>query len=310
MTRDPGVTVVLPTWHRPAGLRRALEGLSDQEPIDAPWEIVVVASGGDPNAHAVVDAMAGRLPAPTRVVAEARPGASRARNCGLAVSRAVVAFVDDDCVPDHRWLAAVTRPITDGRVAGVGGRVVPDPSVPVPRWLGAALLDFLARYDRGDAYVELRPDDYVLTANAAFDAELLSRVGGFDPLLGPNAGRPTVNDDVDLCRKVFAAGGTMAYTPDAVVVHDLPPARLSPAYLIRRMYAQGVSDWLLDRGTLAAARTRGADTAVGRMAHELSVILRQGPWHRSVLLHAAGSVSRAAGFIRQAAAGLPLDQAP
>jgi len=297
------ITVVVPTWNRPAGLRRALEGLAAQEPPGADWEVVVVASAGDTHAGPVVEALGSRLC--VRVVAEPRPGASRARNAGLAVSRPVVAFLDDDCVPDRRWLASIVRPLFDGEAAGAGGRVLPEPSTPVPRWLGDSLLDFLARYDRGPEPFDLGADDYLLTANAAFDRDVLLSAGGFDPHLGPNAGRPTVNDDVDVCRKVVRAGGRIRYVPDAVVVHDLPASRLRPAYLLRRMYAQGVSDWLLDRQVNAALRDRGVSDAAARLGRELTVILKQGPWHRSVLLHAAGSVARAAGFSRQAALGHP-----
>ena len=84
--------------------------------------------------------------------------------------------------------------------APAAGRVVADPTVSRPRWLGDALVAYLAEYDRGPEERPLAPDDFLLTANAAFDADLLSAAGGFDPLLGPTAGRPTVNDDVDVCR--------------------------------------------------------------------------------------------------------------
>ena len=313
-TRPAGVTVVLPTWNRPEGLRRALDGLSAQEPpwLDGnavDWDVVVVASAADPHAGRVVDSIAASFSVPIQVVVEPLPGASRARNRGLMSSRAVTAFLDDDCVPADGWLASISAPVLSGAAAAAGGRVLPDPSVPVPGWLGDALLDFLARYDRGPAPFDLAPDDYLLTANAAFDAGILSGAGGFDPLLGPSAGRPTVDDDVDVCRKVVRAGGHIRYVPSAVVVHELPASRLTPGYLLRRMYAQGVSDWLLDRGTLAASPGRGLAPATSRLARELSTILRQGPWHRSVLLHAAGSAARAAGFARQAASGPPADHA-
>ena len=294
------MTVVLPTWNRPLGLRRALEGLARQQDPGVEWDVTVVASAGDPGAGPVVEAVAPRLPVPVRVADEQAPGASRARNRGLADSRRVVAFLDDDCVPEPGWLAAVTRPVLAGRWAAAGGKVVADPAVSRPRWLGDALVAYLAEYDRGPAERPLGEDDFLLTANAAFDAGLLVQAGGFDPLLGPTAGRPTVNDDVDVCRKVRAAGGRILYVPSAVVVHDLPVSRLSPAYVVRRMHAQGRSDWILDRGTLAPSRDRGLGSAGRQLAGELSSILRQGPWHRPVALHAAGSVARAAGFAREA----------
>ena len=298
--RPPGITVVLPTWNRPLGLRRALDGLAGQHDPGAEWDVTVVASAADPAARPVVEAVAHRLPVPATVADEPEPGASRARNRGLATSRRVVAFLDDDCVPDPGWLAAVARPVLGGSWAGVGGRVVADPAVARPRWLGDALVAYLAEYDRGPEEHRLADDDFLLTANAAFDADLLAAAGGFDPLLGPTAGRPTVDDDVDVCRKVRAAGGQILYVPSAVVVHELPVSRLSPAYLLRRMHAQGRSDWILDRRTNAVARDRGLASAGRQLVREEASLLRQGPWHRPVALHAAGAVARAAGFAREA----------
>lgn len=297
--RADGITVVLPTWNRAAGLRRTLDGLAAQESPGVDWDVVVVASGSDPVAHRVVSELPFPSPFDLRVVDEERTGASNARNRGLAASRRVVAFIDDDCWPEPTWLREITGPVLDGRWSACGGRVRLDAAVSRPPWLGDALLSFLSEYDRGDESVELGPEDYLLTANAAFDAARLSAAGGFDPALGPNAGVPMVDDDVDVCRKVRRSGGRIGYVPTAVVVHDLPPSRLRPAYLLGRMHAQGRSDWLLGRQELGRRVDRGVAAALGQLVREQRSILRQGPWHRSVALHSAGSLCRAAGFVRQ-----------
>ena len=307
--RAPGVTVVVPSWRRPDGLGRLLAALAAQGLDDRHWDVVVVASASDPSAHQTVASRGAALTdaAPAgfvglKVVDEPRPGASNARNRGLVESRRTVAFIDDDCCPEKGWLAAVTAPVRDGDHAGAGGRLVLDRTTATPRWLGESLLSYLAAHDRGPSPSVLGPEDYVLTANAAFDADLLARCGGFDPLLGPNAGRPLVDDDIDVCRKVTRAGGTIAYTPDAVVVHDLPASRLRPTYLLERMYAQGRSDWLLDRATLGGRRLGGLGEEAGRAWREQRRILGQGPWRPSVAFHAAGAAARTAGFARQALA--------
>ncbi|HVA42928.1 MAG TPA: glycosyltransferase [Acidimicrobiales bacterium] len=295
--RSDGVTVVVPSWNRPAGLARALAALSVQEDPGTDWEVVVVASASDPVAHRVV-AEADRPD--LRVVDEPEPGASNARNRGLSVSRKVVAFLDDDCWPEPDWLGCITAPVRSGRWAGCGGRVRLDRAVPVPRWMGDALLAFLAEYDRGEVDRTLDNEDFLLTANAAFDADALAAAGGFDPRLGPNAGRPMVDDDVDVCRKVRAAGGIIGYVAGAVVTHELAESRLRPSYLLRRMQAQGRSDWLLDRAELSGRPDRGAGEGLRQLVREQRSILRQGPWHRSVLLHSAGSLARATGYLQEA----------
>src|SRR5205807_373924 len=105
---------------------------------------------------------------------------------------------------------------------------------------------------------EIAAADYVLSASAAFRTDLLRRIGGFDPILGPQPGVPMVNDDIDLCRRAMRAGARIRYVPDAVVVHDVPPHRLTRSYLLRRTYAQGRSDWLLDRDENEARPLGGA----------------------------------------------------
>jgi glucosyl-dolichyl phosphate glucuronosyltransferase len=305
--RAPGVSVVIPSWRRPEGLRRLLAALAHEGLDDCDWDVVVVASASDTSVHQTVanhgvgltDAAPARFMG-LKVVDEPRPGASNARNRGLRESRRTVAFIDDDCCPERGWLAAVTAPVREGIHAGAGGPVVLDRAARKPRWLGESLLAYLAAYDRGPTATVLDPEDYVLTANAAFDADALARSGGFDPRLGPNAGRPFVDDDIDVCRKVVGAGGTIAYTPDAVVVHHLPPARLRPSYLLERMYAQGRSDWLLDRARLRAQRLGGLGEEAGRAWTEQRRILRQGPWRPSVAFHAVGAAASSAGYARQA----------
>ncbi|MCB2123539.1 MAG: glycosyltransferase, partial [Rhodobacteraceae bacterium] len=48
-----------------------------------------------------------------------------ARNLGLAAAAGeIVAFIDDDAVPEPRWLARLTAPFADPGIAAAGGFVV------------------------------------------------------------------------------------------------------------------------------------------------------------------------------------------
>lgn len=59
-----------------------------------------------------------------RYVAEPIPGLSRARNRGLAECGSdIVAYLDDDAVPDPAWLEHLLQPFTDPAVGAVTGRV-------------------------------------------------------------------------------------------------------------------------------------------------------------------------------------------
>ncbi len=259
----PSATVVLPTYRRDAALSRALAGLARQADPGVPWDLLVVDNDDAPGSEAIVLSAAASLPVPVRLVREQRRGASSARNRGIAeAGGTIVAFIDDDVVPSPDWLRRLLAPLLDRRCDGVGGRVVLDPTPARPRWFDSTWMTrCLAEFKPFDEESEVPADGYVLTASAAFRADLLRATGGLDVVLGPRPGVPMVNDDVGLCQRFMALGGAIRYVPDAVVVHELPSGRLRRRYLVRRFYAQGRSDWLLERDLLITTRTGGAGAA-------------------------------------------------
>ncbi|HEV3227106.1 MAG TPA: glycosyltransferase [Acidimicrobiales bacterium] len=316
-TIQHSITVVLPTHRRVASLTRVIEALGRQHDPGAPWNLVVIDNDDPPGTAHSVNALQ-ELEVPWRVVIETAPGASNARNRGVAeATGTVVAFIDDDVLPRDDWLATLVAPLLEARCDGVGGRVELDPSVPRPPWLPAWLLPYLAEFAPSDTEVDLRTlapeiliEPYLLTANAAFTSDILHRCGGFDPLLGPRRRVPLVNDDLALCRRVFGAGGTIRFVPRAHVVHELPAHRLQRRYMLRRLYAQGRSDWMLNREEVGATRTAGVRSAtldfgleIGRLA-----MAQRLPGPRRTFLWC--EAARRAGFLREAIAHLARGRRP
>lgn len=304
----PEVTVVLPTHRRPLSLGRVLDGLASQRAADFGWDVVVVDNDDDGvgTASKVLTDLVG-FPVPVRSVLEAEMGASNARNRGVAEATGdVVAFIDDDVVPDADWLRSIVEPVRSGRCDGAGGCVQVDRSVVRPRWMAPWMLAYLAEFAPADHEVDLRSlapgvlsEPYLLTANAAFTAEILERGGGFDALLGPRRGVPLVNDDLAMCRRVLGVGGTIHYVPGARVVHELPPTRLTRRYLARRVYAQGRSDWMLDRAVWQRTKAAGLRSGVAALGQELLDAARgraPRPIHSFLWCHGV----RRAGFLREA----------
>ena len=271
---------------------------SQREPGLA-WDVVVVDNEDPPGAESVFERAAAELRVPVRYVREPAKGASNTRNRGMAEATGdIIAFLDDDVVPRDDWLREVVEPIAAGRFDGIGGRVLLDDAVPHPSWLRGYQAAYLAEYDLGDGERALAVDDaaYLLTANAAFDASVLRATGGFDPLLGPQPDRPTVNDDLDICRRFRSAGGVIGYSPSAIVVHELPPERLTLRYMVRRAFAQGVSDYLVDRERLATHRFGGIRGRGIEAVRDVGRIVRGGPWRSWVAMSLVTSVSRSAGY--------------
>lgn len=297
--RLESATVVVPTFRRRAALARALDGLARQTDAGIAWDVVVVDNDAGGPATSLP-----HLPVPARVVVEPNAGSAAARNRGISeATGAITVFLDDDVVPAPDWLRWLLEPIVAGRCDATGGRVVLDPAVARPAWLDEdGLGGYLAAFAPAGDERDLGEGEFVVTANAAFATPLLRATGGFRADLGPRPGTPLVNDDVLLTRRYVECGGRIRLVPRAVVVHELPAARLRPAYLLRRAYAQGRSDWRLDAAQLGRRRLGGARAPLHWLAVELGRRAAQRPRSVAVAFHAACDLARTAGSLREAAA--------
>jgi GT2 family glycosyltransferase len=217
---DP-LSVVVCTASRPAQLARCLESVIPQL-VDHD-ELIVVDNSPSGSARRVA------ARAEARWVHETRPGSSWARNRGYTeADHELVAYIDDDCVADRSWLAALREPFSVSGVDGVTAGVVAskvDLAVPL-------VVDERNPYLRG--WKRASFDGTTGTVDSPFDAwrigtgasmawrrATLESLGGFDPALG--AGTPMGSgDDLDLFRRALGAGATVVYEPQALVYHDHP----------------------------------------------------------------------------------------
>ncbi len=232
MSQVVPVSVVVPTVRRPVELARCVDALLAADVV--PAEIVVVDQGGDED---IALLLAARRRDDVAVVHLRSPlrGLSAARNVGLhRVSSPWVAFTDDDCVPDHGWLAAIHRR-TCGSDApdGVSGRVLPfGEASPRTHTLSLRVSDRPAVF-RGRAL----PWAVGTGGNMAVKVALLRQIGGYDERLG--AGTPgAAGEDLELIHRLLRAGSVLAFDPAAVVYH----ARVSAERRLatRRSYGFGM----------------------------------------------------------------------
>lgn len=302
---EPRLTVILPTYRRPGSLVRTLDGLAAQDPgVD--WELVVVDNDDEPGAEVAFRSREEAFGGRARLVRETRRGAAHARNRGIAEARgAVTAMIDDDVVPAADWLGTLVAPILAGRCSGAGGLVLLDPSVDRPPWFDeVAIGGYLARWDLGPHERAVDEKEFFLTANCAFDTAKLRASGGFVSSLGPRGKTPLVNDDAQLVRSVRALGGELRWVPAAVVFHELSDARLNKRYLLRRAYAQGRSDWILERDELSSRKLGGARVATSWLSKEIGRRWKEGVRRPEVRFHLACDLARTGGALREAVRGI------
>ncbi len=107
--------VVICTRNRPIPLRKCLEAVARL--TRTPDEVVVVDnSSGDKETELAA------LEYSARYILEPVEGLSRARNRGLIEGNSdIVAYLDDDAMPDEQWLELILEPFADPCVATVTG---------------------------------------------------------------------------------------------------------------------------------------------------------------------------------------------
>src|SRR5688500_17457360 len=129
------ISVVVPTYKRPELLRRCIEALLRQDIDPCSFEVVVADDGPWPCTRDIVAALAIDTLVPLRYVpVTATQGPAAARNAGWRAAKApILAFTDDDCIPEPDWLRHGLAAF-DGDAADVaavwGAVVVPVPAVP------------------------------------------------------------------------------------------------------------------------------------------------------------------------------------
>jgi glycosyltransferase involved in cell wall biosynthesis len=193
------LTVVIPTLGRSDALPDVLRRLRGVEVL-----LCVDADGVVPGA-----------PAHVRVLRATTPGASAARNLGIAeASGRVVLFLGDDIVPTRRLLARHTafHGASPADTAALLGRVFYRRPTGFMKWLERGI-----QTDYGSIPASGRAGwAHFYTSNVSVKTALLRRAGGFDEAL------PFLYEDLDLGRRLHELGMQLRYDPAADAEHRHP----------------------------------------------------------------------------------------
>ena len=197
------ISVVVPFRNAERHIERCLDALSDQEPFDGDFEVLLV---DDRSTDASAELVARRG---LRLLRSHGRGPYTARNVGiLASSGDVVAFTDADCEPASDWLGRIAE-----EFERAGTDIVVGPRLPADQ----RRLSLVSAYERTkDAYVfgGRRTELYYASAqNMAVRRAALDRLGLFR--------ERRRGSDTLLVRRAIAsgAGEGVRYSPRLVVRH-------------------------------------------------------------------------------------------
>lgn len=254
------VTVAICTFRRPDGLQRALDGLWKQVGLAlAKVTVLVVDNDASGSARAVVDQNSAPPGWVLRYVIEPQPGVSHARNRCLAESRTeLIAFFDDDEVPEPDWLLAL---LETQRVTGadaVFGTVISRFETCPPSWMAGCTAHKKPRHPTGSVVGW----ESSCTANVLIGSRLVALAGGrFDVRFATSGG-----EDALFFARAESAGAHLVWCDEAVVVEDVPATRMRLVWVLRRSL-KGGQTWVriraeFSRGIWLPMVLRGAVSAL------------------------------------------------
>ncbi len=203
-------------------------------------ELIVVDNGSTDDTTAVVTGWAQTAVITVRLIHEARPGLSAARNAGLRASRGdLIVFIDDDCRLSPTYVSELLRYDAEDQelIIRSGSVVLGDPT-DLP--LTVKLVHHRQRWRRP---MDLESEGNILGksligCNIAMRRAVFEAVGPFDELLGPGT-KCVAAEDSDYFYRCYLAGIVLEVVPDLVVAHFHGRKDLAQRTKLMRNYAIG-----------------------------------------------------------------------
>ncbi|HYE55217.1 MAG TPA: glycosyltransferase [Chitinophagaceae bacterium] len=205
------ISVVIPTWQRPALLENCLLALTGQHLPAKEFEIIVVTDGPDEASMQAVNKI--QLQCSTHflkcIALAGKKGPAAARNLGWQQAEGtLIAFTDDDCIPHADWLSTLWDAYLERKrptlIAFAGKVKVP---------LSESPTDF----EMNTSHLETAN---FVTANCCCTRAALVQTGGFDESF-----TMAWREDSDLEFKLLRAAIPIYHLERAIITH---PVRQAP----------------------------------------------------------------------------------
>jgi Predicted glycosyltransferases len=243
--------VAIPTFRRPASLKRLLAALAE---LETDKKITIVVADNDGENHAGYDlcrAMAGQYRWPLDPIIAQERGIAQVRNA--LVERALgypdaryVAMLDDDEWPAPQWLDEMIAVQRDSGAEVVGGSILFERSEEAPQFDPA--FDGVTSIRRPTGPVAMLEG----AGNIVITQACLKAMAApwFDPAFALTGG-----EDRDFFERVKAAGGRFAWADAGLAFTEVPDARQTLSWVMKRAYGIGNTEmriFLKYRPALAA----------------------------------------------------------
>jgi glycosyltransferase involved in cell wall biosynthesis len=271
------ITVAIPTFNGAARLPEVLRRLQGQEQTEfITWEILVVDNNSNDCIEQVVADFQTVMPH-LRWCQEFMQGAGFARRRAFREARGeLVAFLDDDTIPEAHWVSAVAQfAKTHPQAGAYASRVHADYAAPPPPNFDR-IAPFLAITERGDQPLLYGKNSRLLPPSAGLvvrKSVWQQYVPNEMILSGRTEGSMLTSEDLEMLSYIQSGPWEIWYNPAMEITHKIPAARLDTKYLIPFMRGVG-----LGRYVIRTSGTKGIKKyliTIGYLSNDLRKIL----WH-------------------------------
>ncbi len=224
--RYPFLSIIIPTYNRPAQLAVCLKSLSRLNyPVDH-FEVIIVDDGSDISPDPVVASFRNILD--IKVIRQAHAGVGIGRNTGASIAKGeLLVFTDDDCQPTLNWLQELAVQFRKSPDCIIGGRTVNILSDNIYSTASQMLISFLFEYYNTNP----GHSRFLNGSNLSVPKKLFLKLEGFDKrffLVGA--------EEREFCNRWINYGYRMVYAPEVLVYHS---HRLTLRTFIRQHFKYG-----------------------------------------------------------------------
>ena len=296
------VAICIATFRRPEGLERLIRSLSALSFREQPPEIQVIVVDNDAAAGVrdLCESLQVHSAWPIHYVPEPRRGIPFARNTAVRTAWShnvdLIAFIDDDEVPQPEWLDVLLSVMREYYADIVTGPVLPEFDAEPPMWIRKGKFFERPRHVTGTLI------DRVATGNVLVHSEVFKGLPSlFDERKALSGGT-----DTHFFLRAAAMERKIVWADEAIVKEWNPASRVNARWLALRAF-RGGNTWATCEQEFhpsSAKRAVRAAKAFARIAHgvatfPLGLVLGRDVMLRSVqhVCNGAGSIASMAGVV-------------
>ena len=241
--KNPDISVIIATHNRAAVLNKTLGDLLQLDRTGINAEFIVIDNNSTDNTKQVIEQFSECLP--IRYLFEPQPGQNSARNRALAEGPLgrIIAFTDDDVVPNSDWLKEMILTSRKWPQYSVfGGKIyIIWPQIKIPEWAKMPTVRGLCFAEHGCQQVEgeYPPHKFPFSGNFWVRSEVFDNGRKFDEAISWQPKNRILATETVFFQKLSKEGYEFLFSPHSVVGHRITKEQVTLTYLCKRAYSGG-----------------------------------------------------------------------